>query len=49
MAKQERIVIKLVQAQKITTGTHLDSPNEDLSAVRLLTGKTRLDTHSIFL
>ena len=49
MAKQEWIDFKLVQAQKITTGTHSDSSNEDLNAVRLLTGKTRLNTHSIFL
>lgn len=49
MAKQEWTDFKSVQAQKIKTGTHLDPSNEDLSAVRLLTGKTRLNTHSIFL
>lgn len=40
MAKQEWIDFKFVQAQKITTDTHLDSSNEDSNAVRLLTGKT---------
>lgn len=37
MTKQEWIDFELVQPQKITAGTHLDSSKENLNIIRLLT------------